>query len=338
MLHYNYILFNASDNKVKVDHNAYYTICVEDLYGHPGIKVVSFAMDECKNKLMYKLYRLHTSSRINRFIKLPFKHLWYPSFFKDEFNNNKPYCFIFISRDYSLDYFRYLKQSYNNCKIVLMHRDLLKVCNRIAPGLAHNSYLDLEMTFDKSESEKYGMIHFDEFESKIDVPISDNYPESDIFFAGKCKDRLPLLLTIYKKLSEKGYKCKYYLTNVPKEERIALEGIEYADEFMPYSEMLYHSVNSRCILEVNQSDADGYTSRFLEAVMFNKKLLTNNVAIKNSKFYNPQYIQLFETAEDIDPSFINNSDIVDYHYNGEFSPIRLISKIDNILCKETIIK
>lgn len=331
MYSYNYVLFNASDNLNYVDHTAYYTICVEDLYNNPNVIVVSYPLDYVKNKFAYKVYRLHTSRKVAQKIRLPFKSLWYPFYFRDIFKNKKPYCFIFINREYPLDYYKYLKDHYPNCKIVLLHRDLLKVCNSMSPELAHNKYLDLEMSFDIDESKKYNMVHFDEFESKINIAISNSYPESDLFFAGKAKERLPLLLDIYEKLNSNGLNVKYFLTGVSKDKQIHREGIEYSDKFMSYEEMLYHSVNSRCILEINQADADGYTSRFLESVMYNKKLITNNSYVQNSKFYNNRFINIFNSASEIDCDFLLQDESVNFHYNNEFSPEGLVLKIDNIL-------
>jgi len=101
---------------------------------------------------------------------------------------------------------------------------------------------------------------------------------------------------------------------------------------MPYNEMLYYTVNSKCILEVNQGGAVGYTSRFLEAVMYNKKLLTNNCSIQKSAFFSPEYIQCFSKVEEINLAFISEDLLqVDYGYQGEFSPLHLIEKIENEL-------
>lgn len=95
--------------------------------------------------------------------------------------------------------------------------------------------------------------------------------------------------------------------------------------------MLYHSVNSRCILDINQENADGYTSRFLEAVMFNKRLLTDNKSIASSEFYSEDNIQIIDNYQHINTSFVRNNKAVDYHYTGQFSPVNLLFKIEKIL-------
>ena len=111
-------------------------------------------------------------------------------------------------------------------------------------------------------------------------------------------------------------------------------GYSFVWNTLAFWEMLYHTINCRCVLDVNQEDASGYTSRFLEAVMYNKPLIADNRFIKQSKFYNPEFIQVYDDWNDLDPEFVKKDETrVDYHYNGEFSPIRLIEQIDQELVK-----
>ncbi len=216
----------------------------------------------------------------------------------------------------------------------MLHRDLVKICNLVDPNMSKNPIWDLEMTFDKGESQKFGFPHFDEFESKIDIQQEEEM-ESDVFFAGKAKDRLPRLLEAYEIFTKAGLKCKYYLTEVPKEEQKELPGVEYADKFMSYKEMLYHTVNTQCVFEINQTGADGYTSRFLEAVIYGKKLITDNAFVKQSKYYTPNNIQVVSRMSDIDASFVRKGeDFVDYHYDGGFSPFRMIERVEEELIKK----
>ena len=220
--------------------------------------------------------------------------------------------------------------------MVKLHRDLMDVTYKNSEYSEENmkEIFDLRMTFDSGEGKKYGLPVFDEIESKIDIDIDKDYPLSDVFFAGRAKNRLQKILTAYDKITEAGLKCDFYVTNVPEKERVYRQGIVYADEFMPYIDMLYKSVNSRCMLDINQDGAVGYTSRFLEAVMYNKKLIVDNPTVLKSKYYNPQYIQYVESMDNIDTNFIKENCVVDYHYDDEFSPVYLIYQIDDELKKK----
>jgi len=333
MLKYNYIFFNVADINTRISTPLEYNaICVKDLLSMQGVKVVSYPVDYASYLIRW-FYSIHHSSRINKIVKIPFKKLWYPFYFKENFTDNKPICFVLSCTYLSIDYLKYLKKKYPNCRIVRIHRDLIGLWKQKHSDFEEESKLiDLRLSYDCEDSKKYGIPHFDEFESKINIERAPNYPLSDVFFAGKAKDRLPMILDVYHKLAEAGLNCDFFITNVQKNMQIHLKGITYSDKPMSYYQMLYRSVNSKCILEIQQTGATGYTSRFLEAVMYNKKLITNNQSIKDSPFYHKDYIQCFTNLDDIDTSFVTKSlENIDYHYNNEFSPIHLIEQIDSEL-------
>lgn len=334
-LHYNYVIFNSNDNnKIRKNSEGYYTICLNDLIGNKNIHVVSQPLDYAPTIVRY-LFCFHHSERVRRKINIPGRNIWYPYYFKNIFNDDLPLCFIILNPHISVDYLKYLRKKHPKCRIVAIHRDLVKIWKETNPDFFNNPIFDLEMTFDENEAKKYGMLYFSEFESKMQIPVDANYPLSDVFFAGKAKDRLDRLMEIYHLLTAAGIKCHYYLTEVPESKRENHLDIEYADKQMTYKQMLYYTVNTQCLLDINQKGAVGYTSRFLEAVMYGKKLITDNNSIKRTKFYNPNFILCINKPQDIDVSFIKKDVVdVDYHYNDEFSPKHLIEQIDLELSKK----
>lgn len=333
-LNYNYVYFNNSTSGI-VDENEYNAICLRDAAQMKGVDVVPFPMAG-KPQYIKRLYNVHNSAKLNSRMRLPFKWIWFPFIYKSKFSDNKPICFIAGSTNLPIDYFVYLKKHYSNCKVVKIHRDLLKVTHQNPEYTEErmNQVFDLRLSYDEGEAKENGFPYFDEIESKIEIPIDPQYPLCDVFFAGKAKDRMPKILKAYKVLSEAGLKCDFYITHATDAEKVDLPGITYSDGFMPYIEMLYRSVNAKCMLDINQTGAVGYTSRFLEAVIYNKLLIVDNPSVKRSKYYNPQYIQLVETMDEIDPEFVKSNVHVDYHYDGDFSPIHLIKQIDNELQKQ----
>lgn len=329
---YNYVFFNSKDdNQLHKNPDGYYTICAKDLENQEGIILVSYPLDYAPTVVRF-LYGVHHTIRINKYINLPLKKLWFPYYFQNSFSDNKPICFVLLNAHISNDYLDYIKKEYPNCKIVCVHRDLISVGKSIREDFCLNPRYDAEFSYDQNDCDKYGLFHFDELESKISVPVAKDGPIADVFFAGKAKDRFPRLLEAYKHFTSDGLSCKFYIVGVPKDKRVALPGIQYADKNLSYRELLYYTVNSKCILEISQEIAVGYSARFLEAVIYSKKLITDNISIKESKFYYPQYIQCFKRIEDIDTSFVTRDvGTVDYHYNNEFSPLALIDLIDETL-------
>jgi len=326
---YDYVVFDGFDSTIALKTNGYYYICTLDLRNKENVTLVTYPLDY-SFFFIRLLFAIHHSSFINRFIKLPFKSIWFPFYFKKNKLSEKRKCFVIFNLKLSLDYLKYIKNNYPNSKIVIMHRDLLKTHNT---EIVKNAIADIEMTIDIAEAEKYEMEYFCEFESKIDIRQEGN-KRYDVFFAGKAKDRLPKLVRAYDILSKAGLNCFFYITNVPKEKRVIRDGIKYASKNMLYFEMLKYSVSSRCLLEINQQGALGYTSRFLEAVMYDIKLITDNASVLDSKFYNPKNIQYISDVDKIDPKFVKNREFDSFNYNDEFSPIYLLNDIDLKLSKK----
>ena len=90
-LHYNYVIFNSIDNKLRYNPNGYYTICMKDLDDVDGVNCINVPLPHLPFWVRY-IYSAHHSSRLN-IVSLPFKNLWYPFYFKNTFKNDKPVCF-----------------------------------------------------------------------------------------------------------------------------------------------------------------------------------------------------------------------------------------------------
>ena len=124
-------------------------------------------------------------------------------------------------------------------------------------------------------------------------------PQFDVFFCGLAKERLPEILSVYERLKSAGLKLDFYIARVPENERKYAEEIHYID-FMPYGEYLSHVENANCLLEIMQdSSHHGYTVRTSEALMYGKKLLSNNLKLAEASFYNSENICLFSDAQEI---------------------------------------
>lgn len=337
MMKYNYIFFNTPDKFTRVDKDGYYSICVEDLRKLNNVRVISCPLEH-KSVLLRKMHALHVSDAVNDRVRLPFKKVWFPHIFDESLIEVADRtCFISLASYISSDYLDYLKRRYPMSKYVMLRRDLIHLYQKRHPEWTnewmHRSF-DIVMSYDKYEAERYGMIYFNEFESKIRLE-TERKPadcEVDVFFAGLAKDRLGMVMEAYDIFASSGLKCDFYLVGVPAEKRERKEGVKYADSFMPYKQMLERTVNAKCVLEINQKGAVGYTSRFLEAIMYGRKLITNNTLIRDTQYYDSRQIQCVDRVGDINPKFVRE-DCGNYHYDykDEFSPVRLIEQIDGLL-------
>ena len=162
--------------------------------------------------------------------------------------------------------------------------------------------LDGVYSFNEADRKKYGFrdLEIDPFL----LPQPDALTEdTDVFFVGADKGRLPLLLSVFESLSSNGLTCDFWITGVAKEEQKYSEQIHY-NQRLTYEEVLIHDAKTRCILEVLQ-DGKTYSSiRTTEAIQYKKKLLTTNTTIRELNYYNPNIFCAFTTAEEIPIAFI----------------------------------
>lgn len=83
--------------------------------------------------------------------------------------------------------------------------------------------------------------------------------------------------------------------------------IKNKKDFVEYDDYLQNLRESKAILEIVPENVVGLTIRTMEALFFNKKLITNNKDIKNYDFYNPNNIFIIgEDSEDKIKQFINS--------------------------------
>ena len=155
-------------------------------------------------------------------------------------------------------------------------------------------------------------------------------PHSDVVFVGAAKDRLPLIRQLYHRFTNAGLKCDFYVTEVPESERLD-DGIVYGDKNLTFPEYIAREVASDCLLEILQKGSTGRTYRMMEAIIYNKKLITNCPEIKDTPYYNKDYVLYFEDEGQITADCVNKDiGIVDYNYQNDFSPIKYLKFLDEI--------
>lgn len=219
----------------------------------------------------------------------------------------------------------------NNVKLVLYLLDGSKHrYGKRAIDMTKKVKFDLVYTFDTSDSQKYNFQHFYTMYPKISkVPMDCKY---DLSFIGGDKKRFEILSKIYDKfevLDAKLYFNIFYpLDDNLKEQYI--NKITY-DQFLLYDDVVRITCQSNCILDVVIGEQTGLSLRALEAVTYNKKLLTNNPSIKEFPFYDERYMKVFDTVDDIDLEFVMKHENVQYSYKGEYSPKNFLRKIEKDL-------
>lgn len=331
---YNYVIFNCPETKgLRMDNpDGYYSICLEDLKQISNVMVINYPMEN-RNiflKFIYKLVAFLRFRTKQSKWSVYLMRLLYPLYYPKLLKNDKEYCFVFISYIWDIKFVYYLKNKYPNCKIVMALRDLVKT-KTFYPELRDSGLIDLWMSYDEGDCSEYNMKYFSEFESKIKVSNDPSIQSSDVFFTGRAKQRLPQLIECYDHLSSLGLNCLFIILDAPENQKVEREGIIYTNTYMSYRKMLEYSIRSRCLLDVNQEGATGYTSRFLEAVIYNKLLISNTLGIKGHSLYDARYIKVFNDIKEVDKSFFDTKKTVEFNYNNEFSPVAFLEVLNNSL-------
>lgn len=329
-----YVFFNGvSGNIVDFDKNGVDDICCLDLVQRDDVNVLPVQLHKFP-RIVRWLNAFHHSRRINKVLKLPLKKLWYPLYYDLSFiPSDKDLCFIFLNV-FPLGYMDYLRKRFPRAKFVKIHRDLISKFHVWYPEYTEevlDRYFDLRLTYNPSDAAEYGIGEFSQYESKLSTLICKPSLAHDVFFVGKAKDRLSFLLEAYDRLESLGQDCFFYLTEVAPEKRSQRKGIYYADQQMPFLEALNYVFNSKCLLDISQHGSSGLTLRCLEAIMYDKRLITNVRSIEKNKYYDASNMLIIDRADEINEEFFFRHTEVSYGYEGDFSPLRLIEQIEAIL-------
>lgn len=330
---YHYVVFNYYDSGfLGTNKNGFYSICLEDLSFHDNITVVNYPLDHCNFLLRFLYWGL---IQIQRRFHVKYigsmRSLFYPYFFKKKGGDSLEYCFVFMSYEQDRQYLNYLKKKYPHSPHVKVLRDLASLKKNFIEQREEQLF-DYWMSYDQGDCERYNMIHFNQFESKVDLSkLKDIVPTSDIFFIGRAKNRLGKIYKAYNHLTALGYNCLFLLLGVEPQDKIIKPGIKYINRAISYRDVLSYIINTKCILDINQENAQGVTARYVESILYNKFLLSDNPHIAKEPLFNKDYMQVFSSIETITLESLSRMQEVTYDYRGEFSPLQFIKTLnDNI--------
>ena len=263
-----------------------------DIEKLPNGRILESALKPC-GKALSTLHHIHFSFAINRKVQLPFQSIWEKQYSLSNvrLDDKKKYCVIFTD-----------------------------------VSAARMGYFERVYSFDKSDCDKYGFIYHPTNYSMVSIQHDACQVQYDAFYVGVSKGRAGTIAKVYKKIRKSGGKAQFYISGV-KSEKEKVKGIHY-NQWLEYDQVLDYIKRSNCIVEIMDGAQDGVTLRTMEAICYNKKLLTNNKSMRESDYYKSGHIQVFESPDEIDTEFVRKRESVNYNYNGEFSPVRLIEHIN----------
>lgn len=203
-----------------------------------------------------------------------------------------------------LDYVKTMR-----CRKILILRDTveaLTIKRRKLGQLAHNEdyietvrpVFDTIFSFDSHDSEKYKLTYINQFlpftckqiQAFKDCPHSIR--NSCFYVGGYETERVEYINSLTPILEKNGCETDFYL----------IDKYGFQDNYpancknqrLNYHENIIKLNAATFVLEINKPDQRGLTLRAVEAYAFNKRLITNNIAVKDHDFYNPSHFFIFD--------------------------------------------
>lgn len=174
-----------------------------------------------------------------------------------------------------------------------------------------NSVFDVIYSFDPVDCLKYGLSPVDQFlpftHNEIRLQTENQDVEkthlSCFYVGGYDEYRASLIRQLTPLLQINHCHPEFYLVT-DKQETSDYPSL-CINEKLTYKQNIEKIKHSNIILEINKPGQAGLTLRALEAMAFNKKLITNNASIKKHDFYHPDRIFIWgEDHPDQMPDFI----------------------------------
>lgn len=153
---------------------------------------------------------------------------------------------------------------------------------------------DVIMTFDPADKARYQLKSIEQFLpfSWRDIECKRHSSESMVnrcfFVGGYIPSRTDIINMLTPELARYGYDTDFYLLD--KYNNQDHYPANCKNEKLSYKENIEKVIQANILLEINKPEQHGLTLRALEALAFNKKLITNNHSIDKMAFYHPSRI------------------------------------------------
>lgn len=153
-------------------------------------------------------------------------------------------------------------------------------------------------TFDENDSKKYGWKLNNQFYFNIKLPIHNNGDKIKAFLACVDKGRYEVAREIRNALIEIGVECSFWLVKQDNKTYLKEDDIWLKNALLPYDDFLINIENSDIVIDLVQEGQSGITVRILEAIIANKKIITNNYQIIDSELFDSKNIYLWDDKVD----------------------------------------
>lgn len=241
------------------------------------------------DKIQFKIYEHLPATLLDR-------SRWYSSWK----NHVSEYdTIIIINNIRGRDVIEYMRSKNRHARIIIYYETTIDPSDRKAPHYYQGLGVEFS-SFDKKDCEQWGLRYEPYFYSfaqgtleEIRAGQSGITPETDVFFVGYDKHRLHALVSLQQKFDQLGIRHRMYIIPPPHHPHHPYrpsDKTHLAKTFLPYPAVMRHIYQSKCILDFVEEGQTGITLRPMEAVWFQKKLITNNPDVMHYDFYCPENV------------------------------------------------
>ena len=183
-------------------------------------------------------------------------------------------------------------------------------------------------SFDESDCHNYKFKYWPQVYSPLKINIKRNEYVADVYFAGRDRGRFQIVEKCLKRLTDSGLSA---LCRMPDADVARFKSMNARCEtsLIEYEKTVWEMLSCRCILDIVQEGQTGISWRVVEAIVYHKKLITNNPCVLSNKYYDPRYIQYFKDVDDIDFSWVGQDISMDFVYEDDYSPVRFIDMLSD---------
>lgn len=241
-----------------------------------------------RNKLTKPLFKLQYHTKF----LYHYRYIWYDDW-KNKLNQYSTVVLFDAFED--IDIIQYIQKRFPKIRIIVYYYNPVhdaSLLNRIiSTGVE-------VWSFDVRDCKEYGLMYNPQFyfcnivfpERKFKDTETENMIY-DLIFIGKDKGRMPLLMKLNKYLKEREINL-FIGIRPDRGTRYPRDYKQFFIKSIPYNEYLGYLRRSRCVLDIVQKGQVGLTLRIMEALFYNKKVITNNRSIQDMKIYDKNNIYI----------------------------------------------
>jgi len=224
--------------------------------------------------------------KLHHHLTFSLHHLWYGSW-KAQLEN---YDAIIIFGSYwTRSLVKYIRSKNTRCRVIVYYINPIDdIRCRSSPVPLRSLPCEL-YSFDKGDCAALGM-KYNPWCLPTIYPLKSVPKRYDAFFIGSDKGRIDSLIELKSSLESRGYKSSFIIVKDPKKTYTPAQLPYLTNDRLPYEAVVDKIQQSQCLVEILQAGQSGMTERTMEALVYRKKLLTNNPDVVTYDFYRKQNI------------------------------------------------